>query len=112
MTLSAQQLQAIEQGKTIELTIAGTHCVLLRQDVYQRDVYQQGASPQESSPREMYPAVVKAIDQFDESPEQEEIGDEENAARFVGRVLSPRLVHPEQAEDFRMEVREVPNAGI
>ena len=70
MTLSAQQLQAIEQGETIELTIEGTHCVLLRQDVYQRDICQQGPSPEESSPRQMYPAVLRAIEQFDESPEQ------------------------------------------
>jgi predicted DNA-binding antitoxin AbrB/MazE fold protein len=34
-------------------------------------------------------------------------------ARFSpARVLSPRLVHPEQAIDFEMEVREVPDAGV
>ena len=65
MTLSAQQLQAIEHGETIALTIEGTHCVVLRQDVYQR-----ATSPAELSPREMYPAVLRALDQFDESPEQ------------------------------------------
>jgi predicted DNA-binding antitoxin AbrB/MazE fold protein len=27
-------------------------------------------------------------------------------------VGSPRLAHPEQAADFEMEVREVPDAGI
>ena len=28
------------------------------------------------------------------------------------RVHSPRLVHPEQAEDFVMNVEEVPDAGV
>ena len=65
MTLSAQQLQAIEHGETIEFTIEGTHCVVLRQDVYQR-----ATSPAESSPRETYSSVLKALDQFDEFPEQ------------------------------------------
>lgn len=31
----------------------------------------------------------------------------------VAHVYSPRLVHPEQAKDFRLEVREAPpDAGI
>lgn len=31
----------------------------------------------------------------------------------VGRILRPRLVHPEQAVDFRMDVREdEQNAGV
>jgi hypothetical protein len=28
------------------------------------------------------------------------------------RILSPRLAHPEQAAEFKMEVREVPDAGV
>jgi predicted DNA-binding antitoxin AbrB/MazE fold protein len=28
------------------------------------------------------------------------------------RIYSPRLAHPEQAADFVMEVREVPDAGL
>jgi hypothetical protein len=28
------------------------------------------------------------------------------------RIYSPRLAHPEQAVDFGMEVREVPDAGL
>jgi hypothetical protein len=28
------------------------------------------------------------------------------------RIVSPRLVHPEQAIDFVMQVREVPDAGV
>ena len=28
------------------------------------------------------------------------------------RIHSPRLVHPEQAEDFVMNVEEVPDAGV
>jgi predicted DNA-binding antitoxin AbrB/MazE fold protein len=30
----------------------------------------------------------------------------------AARVYSPRLAHPEQAADFEMEVREVPDAGV
>jgi hypothetical protein len=29
-----------------------------------------------------------------------------------GRIFSPRLAHPEQAAEFRMEVREVADAGV
>lgn len=65
MTLTAQQLQAIEHGKTIEIMIEGTHCVVLRQDVYQR-----AGSSVEPGPRETYPAVLKALDSFDEAPQQ------------------------------------------
>jgi hypothetical protein len=65
MTLTTQQLQAIEDGRPVELTIQGTHCVVLRQDVYERVKLIV-----EPSPREMYPAVIKALDKFDESPEQ------------------------------------------
>jgi predicted DNA-binding antitoxin AbrB/MazE fold protein len=28
------------------------------------------------------------------------------------RILSPRLVHPEQIADFQMEVREISDAGV
>jgi len=28
------------------------------------------------------------------------------------RIVTPRLVHPEQAADFVMQVIEVPNAGV
>lgn len=35
------------------------------------------------------------------------------AAQKVVRVYSPRLVHPEQAVDFKKEViEELPNAGV
>ena len=30
----------------------------------------------------------------------------------VAHVRSPRLVHPEQAADFQMDVREVTDAGL
>jgi len=65
MTLSAEQLQAIEAGEAIELTIDGTRCVVVRHDVYDR--VKRVIEP---SPRETYPAVLKALDKFDESPEQ------------------------------------------
>lgn len=34
--------------------------------------------------------------------------DDERSARNVARLRSPRLVHPEQAADFAVEVIEVP----
>ena len=34
------------------------------------------------------------------------------APSFGTHVYSPRLAHPEQAAEFEMEVREVPDAGI
>ena len=42
----------------------------------------------------------------------EEAGNKKGIAPLVGAVVSPRLLHPEQAEDFTMEIREVPNAGV
>ena len=65
MTLSAEQLQAIEAGEAITLTIDGTHCVVLRQDIFERA--QLAIEP---SPRQSYPAVLKVLDELDESPEQ------------------------------------------
>jgi hypothetical protein len=65
MTLTTEQLHAIEAGEAIELTIDGTRCIIVRQDIYDRA--QQVVDP---SPRETYPAVLKALEKFDESPEQ------------------------------------------
>ncbi|MEX2172383.1 MAG: hypothetical protein WD851_23890 [Pirellulales bacterium] len=65
MTLSAEQLQAISEGEAVELTIKGTHCVVLRHDLYER--VKRVIEP---SPRDTYPAVLKALDKFDETPEQ------------------------------------------
>jgi predicted DNA-binding antitoxin AbrB/MazE fold protein len=42
-----------------------------------------------------------------------EQGENDGAVAPSGaRVHSPRLAHPEQAADFEMEVREVPDAGL
>lgn len=65
MTLSAQQLQAISEGEAVELTIHGTHCVLMP-----RDLYLQTNPSDESSPRESYATVLKVLDGFDDTPEQ------------------------------------------
>jgi hypothetical protein len=65
MEISEQQYQAIAAGKPVELTIRGTHCILLRHDVYDR-AQQSGAF----SPREWYPAVIGVLDQTDTNPEQ------------------------------------------
>jgi predicted DNA-binding antitoxin AbrB/MazE fold protein len=37
---------------------------------------------------------------------------ESESATSCGRIFSPRLVHPNQAADFVMEVREVADAGL
>jgi predicted DNA-binding antitoxin AbrB/MazE fold protein len=34
------------------------------------------------------------------------------APSSTARVHSPRLVHPEQMADFKMEIREVPDDGV
>ena len=34
------------------------------------------------------------------------------ATSLTARVYSPRVAHPEQAAEFEMEVREVPDAGV
>jgi len=65
MTFSAEQWHAIEVGQPVALTIMGTRCVVIRQDVYERS-----ASVIEPSPRQSYAAVLRALDECDESPEQ------------------------------------------
>jgi hypothetical protein len=65
MTLSTDQWQAIVDGQAVELIIQGTRCVVIRQDLYER-----AASMIETNPRQSYGAVLKVLDQFDESPEQ------------------------------------------
>jgi predicted DNA-binding antitoxin AbrB/MazE fold protein len=37
--------------------------------------------------------------------------EEQNSANSV-RIFSPRLAHPEQAVEFKMDVCEVPDAGV
>ena len=34
MILSTQQLQAVENGESVALNLAGTECILVRRDVY------------------------------------------------------------------------------
>ena len=65
MTITTQQLQALEDGQVVELTIAGTRYVIVRQDVYERV-----NAIVETRPRQTYAAVLKALDNSDESPEQ------------------------------------------
>ena len=36
----------------------------------------------------------------------------EESRQGPGRIESPRLAHPEQAIEFEMEVREIPDAGV
>ncbi len=36
MILSTQQLQAVENGESVALNLAGTECILVRRDIYLR----------------------------------------------------------------------------
>ncbi|HUQ68151.1 MAG TPA: hypothetical protein VM165_01435 [Planctomycetaceae bacterium] len=71
MTLTSEQAAAVKDGEPIRVTPpeVGADCVLVRADVYDRvrSLVETGGDFQ---PRETYPAVLKALDQIDESPEQ------------------------------------------
>ena len=64
VTLTKEQCDAVNRGETVNLQIDCTPCVLVRQDVY------EGARQNADSPREAYPAVLRALDLDDDSPEQ------------------------------------------
>jgi hypothetical protein len=49
---------------------------------------------------------------FTVHPRIEEEPHDGAAGLSAARVYSPRLAHPEQAADFLMEVRKVPDAGL
>lgn len=66
MTLSPDQLHALEGGQPVLLTVMGTPCIVVRQDVYERTVSSSG----EETPRDSYAAVLKALDACDEDTEQ------------------------------------------
>jgi hypothetical protein len=71
MTLTAEQAAAVKDGEPVQVTPPeiGTPCVLVRADVFNR--VRTLIDPEtEFSPRETYPAVLKALDQWDESPDQ------------------------------------------
>jgi hypothetical protein len=71
MNLTAEQVESIKEGDPVRLTPdeVGTACVVLRADVYDR-VKSLIDSDVEFRPRETYPAVLNALDAYDESPEQ------------------------------------------
>jgi hypothetical protein len=64
MNLTQDQEKAIQAGQAIEVEVAGTPCVILPKQTY-REMLEA-----EVSIRETYGAVLNAIDQDDESPEQ------------------------------------------
>lgn len=62
MTLSADQLKALQSGSLVPLTLDGTDCVALHKDLYDKVkglIYDDS----EMDPRETYPAVLSAWDQ-------------------------------------------------
>jgi hypothetical protein len=71
MELTAAQITALKDGRPVTVTPPelGERCVVLRGDVYDRvrGALEPGA---EFDARETYPAVLKVLDQTDESPEQ------------------------------------------
>jgi hypothetical protein len=71
MTLTSEQAIAVKQGEPVRLQPpeVGAPCVLLRADIYDR-VQLLLDSESDLCPRDKYPAVLKVLDQDDESPEQ------------------------------------------
>jgi hypothetical protein len=71
MELTAAQITALKDGRPVTVTPPelGERCVVLREDVYARvsAALEPGA---EFDARETYPAVLKVLDETDESPEQ------------------------------------------
>lgn len=65
MTLTHNQADAVRKGESVVLDVDGIPCVLVRQDVFEN--VRRAAEP---SPRASYPAVLKALDQDDESAGQ------------------------------------------
>lgn len=68
MELSSEQVQAIDHGVAVPITVDGRSCVVLRQDVYYDRVKRvTDFDDSEMSPEETYLAVIAAWDQ-DEDP--------------------------------------------
>jgi hypothetical protein len=72
MTLTADQVSKVNEGQPVTVTPpeVGAECVLLRADVYARIRNLLIYDDSEMDPREAYPAVLKALDEDDESPAQ------------------------------------------
>jgi hypothetical protein len=60
MNLSHEQMQALDSGQAVPVTIDGKRCVVVREEVYDRvkRVIDYG----EMDPEEAYPAILEAWD--------------------------------------------------
>lgn len=69
MNLTTEQIAAIKGGTPVRIANSeiGMECIVLRADVYENAKSQVD---EDFEPRQMYPAVLKALDSCDESPEQ------------------------------------------
>ena len=69
MNLTTEQIEAIKVGETVRVADSeiGMDCVVVRADIYENatSLINVGINP-----RDMYPAVLKALDSCDESPDQ------------------------------------------
>ncbi|MDZ4685739.1 MAG: hypothetical protein SH850_11790 [Planctomycetaceae bacterium] len=71
MILTTEQAAAVKDGEPVRVTPPeiGAPCVLVRADVFDR-VRTLIDADADFRPRETYPAVLKALDQWDQSPDQ------------------------------------------
>ncbi len=67
MVLTSEQVQAIDHGDAVPISVDGRPCVVLRQEVYDRVKRVTDFDDSDISPEETYSAVLAAWDQ-DEDP--------------------------------------------
>lgn len=65
MTITVEQVRALEQGKTVDITINENEYVLLPREMYEKLKRESGYDDREMSPREAYGAVEKVMAEDD-----------------------------------------------
>jgi len=63
MDLTNEQLQALDHGGAVPVIVDGRHCVVLRQEIFDRVKRAVEYDDSDMSPEEAYPAVLRAWDQ-------------------------------------------------
>jgi len=63
MNLTNDQIQALDHGQAVPVTVDGRQCVVLRQDVYDRVKRIMEYDDSEMNPEEAYAAILAAWDQ-------------------------------------------------
>ena len=56
MKVSTEQIEAIERGETVQVTLDDTECVIIRKDLYEK------LGLLEVRPEEAYPVILEAWD--------------------------------------------------